>query len=336
MHEYPVLVCKDPVYDITYYVNYGRDYFIYAKRGDMTQKVLEIPAKDLFCRQGILYFRTDSYERYKFDSFTEGAVLAYNPTDGSVEVVLDKPVQEMVVYPDGILYFEREVSIAEDGTEESGGLWRHYYSFEYGETEERSTQLKTLARWKENSLVMEFVEEDGRDKVVYKLETPEGELVTEFTSLTEALESRRKSEVSQCYLNMYCVQGDCIYYIDAEDRLLCYDMVTEEETIVVELGAEISMERAFVVLDDVAYFGNAIKYSFEQNKQYTISLSGMGRAKMRNLYTDGESVYVLADEKLWLYEETELSEEGSVTDLMIPGREIIMGRYGGILHPLGE
>jgi len=336
MHEYPVLVCKDPVYDITYYVNYGRDYFIYAKRGDVTQKVLEIPGKDLFCRQGILYFSTDTYDRYNFDSFVEGAVLAYNPADGSVEVVIDKPVQEMVVYPDGILYFEREVSIAEDGTEESGGLWRHYYSFEYGETEERSTQLKTLARWKENSLVMEFVEEDGRDKVVYKLETPEGELVTEFTSLTEALESRRKSEVSQCCLNMYCVQGDCIYYIDAEDRLLCYDMVTEEETIVVGLGAEISMERAFVVLDDVAYFGNAIKYSFEQDKQYTISLSGMGRAKIRNLYTDGESVYVLADEKLWLYEETELSEEGSATDLMIPGREIIMGRYGGILHPLGE
>ena len=335
--EYPVLVCKDPVYDITYYVNYGRDYFIYAKRGDVTQKVLEIPGKDLFCRQGILYFSTDTYDQYKFDSFVDGAVLAYNPADGSVEVVIDKPVEEMVVYPDGILYFEREISIAEDGTEESGGLWRHYYSFEYGETEERSSQLKTLARWKENSLVMEFVEENGRDKIFYKLETPEGEQVKEFTSLTEALESRRKSEASQCMLHLYCIQGDCIYYLDADDRLLCYDMVTEKETVIVELGAEIGFEsKSFVILDDAAYFGNAIKYSFEEDKQYAISLQGMGRATIRNLYTDGESVYVLANEKLWLYEETELSEEGSATDLMIPGREIIMGRYGGILHPLGE
>ena len=94
--------------------------------------------------------------------------------------------------------------------------------------------------------------------------------------------------------------------------------------------------KSFVILDDAAYFGNAIKYSFEEDKQYAISLQGMGRATIRNLYTDGESVYVLANEKLWLYEETELSEEGSATDLMIPGREIIMGRYGGILHLLGE
>ena len=26
----PIYVCKDPVYDITYYVNYGRDNFIYV------------------------------------------------------------------------------------------------------------------------------------------------------------------------------------------------------------------------------------------------------------------------------------------------------------------
>ena len=134
------------------------------------------------------------------------------------------------------------------------------------------------------------------------------------------------------------MQGDCIYYVDStNDCLLCYDMVTEKETVIVELGAEIGFEsKSFVILDDVAYFGNAIKYSFEEDKQYAISLQGMGRATIRNLYTDGESVYVLANEKLWLYEETELSEEGSATDLMIPGREIIMGRYGGILHPLGE
>lgn len=338
MNEYSVLVCKDPVYDITYYVNYGRDYFIYARRGDVTQKVLEIPAKDLFCRQGILYFRTDSYELYEFDSFVEGAVLAYNPADGSVEVVIDKPVHEMVVYPDGITYFEKESDMSEDGTTEIRfSLWRYYYSFENGETVGPDKPVKTLARWKENSLVIGFVEEDGRNKAVYKLETPEGELVTEFTSLTEAQESRRTSETGPCFLEAYCVQGDCIYYVDSKnDCLLCYDMVSKEETTVVELAEEIPFEKAYIVQDGAAYFGNAIKYSFVLNKQYKVKLRGMERARIQNFYTDGESIYVLADGKLWLYEEIRTGGSGNPSSYVIPGREVVRDYYEGILHPLGE
>ncbi len=81
--EHPVLVCKDPVYDITYYVNYGRDYYIYAKRGEESECAVEISARDLYCREGVLYFRTEDYDIYEFDSFADGAILTYNPTSGS-------------------------------------------------------------------------------------------------------------------------------------------------------------------------------------------------------------------------------------------------------------
>lgn len=337
--EYPVLVCKDPVYDITYYVNYGRDYFIYAKRGDVTQKVLEIPAKDLFCRQGILYFRTDSYDRYEFDSFTEGAVLAYDPTDGSVEVVIDKPVYEMVVYPDGITYFEKESTMSEDGTKElSFSLWRYFYSFESGETVGPDWPQKTLTRWKENSLVIGYVEEDGRKKAVYRLETPEGEVIAELTGLNEALESRRTNETGPCYLEAYCVRGDCIYYVDSKnDCLLCYDMGTGEETTVVELAEEVQFEKAYIVQGGAAYFDSAIKYSFVLNKQYKVKLRGMTQARIQNFYTDGEDIYVLADGKLWLYEEVRTDGSGVlVSSYALPGRMIVREYYEGILHPLGE
>ena len=36
----PIYVCKDPVYDITYYVNYGRDNFIYTYRNDKSELVV--------------------------------------------------------------------------------------------------------------------------------------------------------------------------------------------------------------------------------------------------------------------------------------------------------
>jgi len=337
--EYPVLVCKDPVYDITYYVNYGRDYFIYAKRGDVTQKVLEIPAKDLFCRQGILYFRTDSYDRYEFDSFVEGAVLAYDPSDGSVEVVIDKPVHEMVVYPDGIAYFEKESTLSEDGTKElSFRLWRYFYSFESGETAGPDKPQKTLARWKGNSLVIGYEEENGKKKAVYRLETPEGEVIAELTGLTEALESRRTNESGACYLEAYCVLGDNIYYTDIKNNwLLCYDIVSGKEKTVVELAEEILYGNAYIVQDDAAYFGNGIKYSFVLNKQYKVELRGRGHARIQNFYTDGESLYVLADGKLWLYEETRTGESGMlVSSYFLPGRMIVRNYYEGILHPLGE
>lgn len=336
--DYPVLVCKDPVYDITYYVNYGRDYFVYAKRGDEVEKVLEIPAKDLFCRQGILYFRTGSYDIYEFDSFVDGAVMAYNPVDGSVEVVINEPVYEMAVYPDGIFYVVKRVTMSEDGTVElSYGLWKYYYSFESGETTEYGKAMKTPARWKENQLVIELIKSEGKSNALYKLETPEGEPAGELTNLTEALEARRTNEKGACYLETYRVQGDCIYYSDSKNNcFLCYDMMTGEETTVVELGTEILYDRAFIIHNGTVYFSNGIKYSFAQDKQYMVKLKGKEAAKIQNFYTDGDDMYILADGQLYLYEEIKVDGYGNTNSFVIPGREVTYNCYEAILQPLGE
>lgn len=336
--DYPVLVCKDPVYGITYYINYGRDYYVYAKRGDEVEKVLEIPAKDLFCRQGILYFRTCSYGLYEFDSFADGAVLAYNPVDGSVKIVIDEPVYEMVVYLDGIFYVEKRATMSEDGTVElSYGLWKYYYSFESGETTEYGKALKTPARWKENQLVIELIKGEGKSKALYKLETREGETAGELTSLTDALEARRTDEKGACYLETYRVQGDCIYYIDSKnDCFLCYDMVTGEEKKLVELGQEIPYERAFIIHNGAVYFCNGIKYSFAQDKQYMVKLKGKEYARIQNFYTDGEDMYVLADGQLYLYEEIKVDSYGNTNSFVIPGREVTYNCYEAILHTPGK
>lgn len=334
--EYPVLVCKDPVYDITYYINYGRDYLVYAKRGDEVEKVLEIPAKDLFCRQGILYFRTCSYDIYEFDSFADGAVLAYNPADGSVKVVIDEPVYEMVVYPDGIFYVVKSVDMSKDG-KEIHYEWKYYYSFKSGETTEYGKVLKTPARWKESQLVIELIKGEGKSKALYKLETPEGEPAGELTNLTDALEARRTDEKGACYLDAYRVQGDCIYYIDNKnDCFLCYDMVTGEEKTLVELGQEIPYERAFIIHNGAVYFCNRIKYSFAQDKQYMVKLKGKEYARIQNFYTDGDDMYVLADGQLYLYEEIKVDSYGNTNSLVIPGREVTYNCYEAILHTPGK
>ena len=317
--DYPVPVCKDPVYDITYYVNYGRDYYIYAKRGEESECAVEIPARDLYCREGVLYFRTDEFDMYTFDSFVDGAILAYDPTDGSVEVVINEPTYEMVVYPDGMLYAVDEEHSNEGGTRI---VTRHqfFYSFETKESKELPPPMRTISRWKEYQLVAEVSE---GDVVGYRLETPQGEsagLLPNFTKLPPT----------------YRITEDGIYYIDVkQDILMHYDVETGDLETVVELAFSSLFPNGFLIFDGVAYFGNGIRYSLAEKKQYQVVTKGKSMTNITGFYTDGEEIFVLGDGKLWLYEEKKVAESGyEVSDT--PGRSVTIGCYEATWLPLGE
>lgn len=336
--EYPVLVCKDPVYEITYYVNYGRDYYIYAKRNGKTECAVKIPARDLYCREGVLYFRTEAYGTYEFDSFENGAVLAYRPEIGSVEVVLDVPVYDMAVYPDGIMYEVKRYNVEEDGTvnEKSFQKIKHFYSFESGESTELGATLHTLARWKDYRMVMEFVKDEEKTKTVYHLETPEGTSAGGLPNLTEILESHRIRKSDLCVLEGYHIMGDFIYYIDKEtESLMRYDMVMGIEETVVEIAMPSLYARTFIIHDGNIYFSNGIRYSIGENKQYKTKLLEKTNGLIQGFYTDGEELYILVDGILWLYEERKVSSYGMVSSL-VAGRSFMAGCYEAQLYPLGE
>ena len=320
--EYPVLVCKDPVYDITYYVNYGRDYYIYAKRGEDSECVVEIPARDLYCRQGVLYFRTEDYETYEFDSFADGAILTYDPTDGSVVALINEPTFEMMVYPDGILYAVNEEYLNEEGMQSAT---RHlfFYSFENEESEELPPPLRTVSRWKEYQLVADISEDDDRTVVGYCFETPQGEsegLSVDWTKLPSS----------------FCITEDGIYYIDIKkDILMYYDVESDVSKSVVSLGFPSNFPNGFLLSEEAIYFTNGIRYSYADKKQYLVKIREKESAKITNFYTDGDELFVLADGKLWLYEEEKVKESGYTTS-QISGRSVIAGCYEAVLHPLGE
>lgn len=320
--EYPVLVCKDPVYDITYYVNYGRDYYIYAKRGETSECAVEIPARDLYCREGILYFRTEDYDSYEFDSFADGAILTYDPTDGNVEALINEPTFEMMVYPDGILYAVNE-EYSNEGSTRSGMRHLFFYSFVNKQSEELPPPLRTVSRWKEYQLVAEIPEGEGEEVIGFRFETPRGKadgLSADWTKLPPA----------------FCVTEAGIYYIDIEqDVLMHYDVEADVLEPVVELALSSNFPNGFLLLDEAVYFINGIRYSVADGKQYLVKIREEENAKITNFYTDGEELYVLADGMLWLYEEKRVEETGYVTS-QIPGRPFTIGCYEAELHPLGE
>lgn len=320
--DHPVLVCKDPVYDITYYVNYGRDYYIYAKRGEESECAVEISARDLYCREGVLYFRAEDYDTYAFDSFADGAILTYDPTSGSVEVLIDESTFEMMVYPDGILYTVEEDYIIEGNTRRTK-RYMFFYSFEDKESEELPPPLRTMSRWKEYQLVADISEGEEKTVVGYRFETPQGESDGRSVGWTKLPA-------------LFCTTEDGIYYYDTKkDILMHYDVETDTTETVTELAFSSTFPSGFLFAGDAVYFSNGLRYSFAEDKQYLVKIREKESARIANFYTDGEVLFVLADGMLWLYEEEKVMESGYTTS-ELPGRSFTVGCYEAELHPLGE
>ena len=154
--DIPIYVCKNPVYDIAYYVNYGRDNYIYAYRNGTSELAVEIPARDLFCKEGELYFIAETDGQYQFSGFTEGNILKYNPMDGSVSVVVNCNAKKMRDYPECICYKavgERMATDAEGTPTEETVI----SSFATGESSTWPENADSLRRW--NGYWLQNVEE---------------------------------------------------------------------------------------------------------------------------------------------------------------------------------
>lgn len=314
--DFPVLVCKDPVYGITYYVNYGRDFFLYARRGAESTCVLEIPARDIYCLAGNLYFRAEDYNIYAFDSFADGAVLVYHPVDGSVEVVIDEPTFEMAVYPDGIFYVVNEEYTAEDGT-----IWgtrhQYFYSFETKESREFEGPMRVRTRWKDCYLV---ADENGDG---YWRITQSGDKAGRMPEWIE-------------FPPAYQIREEGIYYIDSgENALMYYNIASGERETLAALAMTTTFPDTFLMRDDIVYFSNGLRYSLGERKQDVISFPENEVVHIEGVYTDGADIYILADGRLWLYEE---KKTGNIAYELstIPGRTYRVGGYEAKMHPLGE
>lgn len=323
----PILVCKDPVYDITYYVNYGRDYFIYAFQDGISELVLEIPARELYCINGELFFLVDSYELYKLEDITEGNVLKYNPTNGEVNVVLTVQAEDMVVYPDGICYeiLDKVVTL------ENGSIMpyvsRFYYSFSEKESNKFGSQLVKMNRWKKGHFVVELeVNEEtglGMPSGIH-LENVKNEVVGSCDGLDTFPEGCR-------------IVGDYLYYIDAtEASLRKYSLKTGEEATVIEFAILTGGWNDFVIKDDIVYVDNLLRVSLKDGKQYDVEVSGKVGTEgyFDALYTDGEHLFCVNDGTLWYLTEERVNESG-IQKEMLAGRYVEYNCYEYCLHSLG-
>ncbi len=328
---YRVLVCKDPVYDITYYVNYGQDYYIYAMRGGASELAVELPATELYCKGGELYFMVDTYGLYELNGLSSGNILKYNPADGSLAVVVAEPAAMMAVYPDGICYL-----VTGEMTQLEGGRFtisqkRFYYSFEEQESREIET-WHSMERWKANSFVedIEIVEGQlGVDFVGVHLENQEGETVHTLKELTKLPES-------------YVVRGNQMYYVQGGKFLSC-NLETGEVSALAELAVEtIAGYDDFIIQDEVVYFSNCLRLSLTDGKQYYTLINGRSvgpDGRIEAFYTDGENLYCINANRLWRVTDNRIPGSDDTDPLnikqFVKGRDVLVNCYEYVLEPLG-
>lgn len=336
-----VLVCKDPVYDITYYVNYGRDYYIYAYRNNEAELAVAIPARDLFCKEGELYFIADTYDRYQFSEFAEGNILKYNPKDGAVTVVADCSADRMLVYPDGICYEEVGEWIETEGAyrrEEE----RIFFSLATGESCSFPPYVTGLRRWKGDWMriyygLREVSESDSsaQQKEDHGYVTSADVCVASIYLVDVQGNVRETLQNVKGLSDVFWIGGDFVYYIEQREE----EGETDGRSVLRKYGMKTGIHEDVVVLDyptwlyttdmilynGVIYFGNGLRVEIDSGVQCYMKNAEGTLTRLEKFYTDGENLFCMSGGKLWLFEE---QRGDSIDELeFIAGVPLEMGTY---------
>lgn len=165
-----VLVCKDSINDIVYYVNYGADNFIYRIKDGQSELVVELPAKRLFYRKDKLYFMLESYDTYTLVDMKDGNIFSYDPYSGKVSRIIDKEATMMFVYEEGIYYYVD--SIGEELDDGTYTVNRNYYSYSFYTTKTQEiTESSFLSLYKWNTKEIPRLCSFLRNKLYYSFDS---------------------------------------------------------------------------------------------------------------------------------------------------------------------
>ena len=322
--ETPVLVCKDPVYDITYYVNYGRDNYIYAYRNGTSELAVEIPARDLFCKEGELYFIAQTDGQYQFSGFAQGNILKYNPKDGTVSVVVDCSAGKMIVHPQEICYRQFGAWQGNSRKEEA-----FIFSFVTGESGSWPMGVSGLRQWNGNRIKLaekvreydsaeyeKLIQDPGIQELLAQGYTLSGmgTGVIDTITLVDAQGNEKETLQNAAGITRdHLIIGNSIYYVEqrkgeeeTEIRsvLRRYNKQTDTHEDIAVLGYITRLSTTDMIIHkNVVYFSNGLRVELDTGAQCLMQKAGGVSPQIKYFYTDGEKMFCVSEGKLWLFEE---------------------------------
>ncbi len=285
-------LCRDPLYDILYYVD---ENIIYAVQNGKTEAAVELSGSRLFCRGGKLYFLLNSNTGIAVKGAKSGNILCYNPVDGTVEVVLDDVFDSITVYQD--LIYCRKI-----GEEDTGFSVDMSYWFYFFDTKELIAQKKQekfsytvgIARYGKDfvgklyglydrSKPIEYLEELIKQGADPNFKVPIGAHLCEF----DGSNSRVLEGIKELPISHYVKENNLIWL--SEDGLHTWNIVTGKE----EITEFQYIEASFILLDDKLYSTRGYMENGEQKKccEFALKTSTNGIGQIGEFFTDKKQVY---------------------------------------------
>ena len=339
---------------MTYYVDCGRDYYIHAIKDGVSELAVEIPAKNLYFRDGKLYFMVADYGKYSLDGLINGDILSYNPVDGKVSVVINgigegtiMTVQEkdkkkgekqnivmpdttevtstyMAVYQDGIYYSRKGQKVMITDISYLQPENKYCYSFQTGETSLIDENFGDYSfRRNDNGFLFSWWEQTGEEwNLCQSMKSPDG---TEETVLKLS------------YYNIYPVNDQVFTIADLKSEnekgetvstLLVYDILTQKENYFPLDRIEYYYTCAMFLFNNTIYFSDLYMYSLSEKAGHYAHCNlqdvhhSVGGDFVFEYYTDGKQLYAvsLLDQKIYRlnlhedYQEIDLGDKSATFD----------------------
>ena len=276
------LFCVDGATGISYFVNQGKDYYLYQLKDGKADLKLQMPVKELFTYGGLVYFMIEDYDIYELTKLREGDIYCYNPSNSEIQLVHEA----------GLIKDAQNYKLKVDET----GVY-----FSYSIEEEETSEMKYYYH-------LPF--DDN------KYMTEEGWGNYRFSYMPElVLISRTEGEKDVRNLSMnpfrYCVVEDSLYSVELGSAVLsCLDLETGEKieydfSEVVGQGKEGVKEvilQSFLVMEQDIWVAGVLELyhmDIESQKATCYKLvDGEGKqCGLEALYTDGKQLYGLAQKE---------------------------------------
>ena len=193
---------------ITYFVNQGKDYYLYQIKEGKTELVVNMPVKELYSYQGLLYFMVNDYGIYELEGMQNGDIYCYIPETNTIEFIygagtIENSTEHKLSVENDSIYFSYE-------KENDEGSIISFWQLPF-ETMEvvRDMQLTTMKGW--NKYFLSF-----NPNLILQSRITGQDGTKEIIELTSSK-------------TRFCVVEDTLYSAE-RTYISCIDLVTGEKT----------------------------------------------------------------------------------------------------------
>ena len=278
--------CLEETTGDIYFVNQGKDYYLYQIKEGEVKLAVAMPVKQLYAYQGSIYFMISSYGKYELKDKNDGDIYCYTPESGVVELVyavgaVESSEDHKLTVEESGIYFCYTVM------EENKGR-SFYYHLPFGAIEPvRDTKFTVTKGWNDYffyitssklALMGRTAKEDGTREIM-------------------------KLSVSQ---DSFCVVGD-ILYSKGSTNISCVDLSTGEIIVCDFLEAiqkvegevttkEFKLIQSFTITEEAIWITTgAFLYRMDLQSGEVSCAAIMDEnnnlCDISTLYTDGKNLY---------------------------------------------